>query len=77
VRLAPEGSDLVLEIHDNGRGFEPMATPPHGHYGIANMHDRAKALHGDLVVDSAPGSGTRIIVRIPVAGYGEAARADD
>ncbi len=77
VRLAPEGSDLVLEIRDNGRGFEPMATPPHGHYGLANMNDRAKALHGDLLVESGPGSGTRIIVRIPVAGYGEAARADD
>jgi len=77
VRLAREGTDLVLEVHDNGRGFEPMATPPHGHYGLANMHDRATALHGDLVVDSAPGSGTRIIVRIPVAGYGERARADD
>ncbi len=76
VRLAPEGTDLVLEISDNGRGFEPMATPPHGHYGLANMYDRATALHGDLVVESAPGSGTRIIVRIPVARYAEAARAD-
>ncbi len=77
VRLAPEGTDLVLEIRDNGRGFEPLATPPHGHYGLANMHDRANALHGDLVVESSPGAGTRIIVRIPVAGYGERARADD
>ena len=71
VRLAREGTDLILEIHDNGRGFEPMATPPHGHYGLANMHDRATALHGDLVVESVSGSGTRIIVRIPLAGYGE------
>jgi signal transduction histidine kinase len=77
VRLAPEGSDLVLEIHDNGRGFEPLAKPLHGHYGLANMHDRATALHGDLVVETGPGSGTRIIVRIPVAGYGESAKADD
>ena len=77
VLLAREDTDLVLEVRDNGRGFEPTATPPQGHYGLANMHDRANALHGDLVVESSPGAGTRIIVRIPVAGYGERARADD
>ncbi len=77
VRLAREDTDLVLEIRDNGRGFELTATPLQGHYGLANMHDRANALHGDLVVESGPGAGTRIIVRIPVAEYGERARADD
>ena len=69
VRLVPEGAELVLEIRDNGRGFDPTTAPRDAHFGLANMRDRATALHGDLLVESGAGSGTRIIVRIPVATY--------
>ena len=34
----------VLEIRDNGRGFDPTTTPRDGHFGLANMRDRAAAL---------------------------------
>jgi signal transduction histidine kinase len=77
VRLAPEGDELVLEIRDNGRGFEPTVTPLGDHFGLANMRDRATALRGDLVVESGSDSGTRIIVRIPTADHRRGSSADD
>jgi signal transduction histidine kinase len=77
VRLAPEGDELVLEIRDNGQGFEPTVTPPGDHFGLANMRDRATALHGNLLVESGGASGTRIIVRIPTADHRRGRSADD
>ena len=76
VRLAADDTDLQLEIRDNGRGFDPGTTPREGHFGLANMQARAAALGGGLVVESAAGGGTHIIVRIPVGGYEEARTVD-
>jgi signal transduction histidine kinase len=43
-----------------------MLRPGAGHFGLANLHDRAAAVGGDLEIDSEPGRGTRIIVRLPL-----------
>ncbi len=77
VRLALNDTDLLLEIRDNGRGFDPSAAPRDGHFGLANMDARAAALGGVLEVESAAGGGTHIIVRIPVDGYEGAFQVDD
>ena len=76
VRLTSTDTDLLLEIRDNGRGFDPSTTPREGHFGLANMHDRAAGLGGTLLVESAAGGGTHIIVRIPVGGSQEAPAVD-
>ncbi len=76
VRLAADDRELELEIRDNGGGFEPTTGPLDGHFGLANMRDRATALGGTLLVESAAGSGTTIIVRIPVGDRREAATTD-
>jgi signal transduction histidine kinase len=47
---------LTLTISDTGRGFDP-ATPA---TGLTNMTDRLSAIGGNLVIDTAPGRGTRI-----------------
>jgi two-component system, NarL family, sensor histidine kinase DevS len=65
VVLASEDHALRLEIDDDGRGFEPAAPALDGHFGLANMRDRASALGGSLAIDSRRPGGTRIIVRIP------------
>lgn len=56
-----EGS-LELEVTDDGAGFELSVAQG---AGLANMHDRVEALGGRLTVDSRPGEGTRIGVRLP------------
>ena len=76
VRLSSTDTDLLLEIRDNGRGFDPATTPREGHFGLANMRDRAVGLGGTMLVESAAGGGTHIIVRIPVGGSNEAPTVD-
>jgi signal transduction histidine kinase len=77
VRLNSDGKDLELEIRDNGRGFESTIAALDGHFGLANMRDRAAALGGTLQVESEPGAGTHIIVRIPVGDNREAPTTDE
>jgi signal transduction histidine kinase len=67
--LTAAADEIVLEVVDNGRGFDTAAPRTNEQYGLGNMRDRAVALGGSIELDSVPGSGTRIIVRIPAAGY--------
>jgi signal transduction histidine kinase len=53
----------VLEVDDDGRGFDP-ARPGGGH-GLRNLRERAAALGGRAEITSAPGEGTRVRVTIP------------
>jgi two-component system sensor histidine kinase DegS len=66
LRLAHQEGGLFLRVEDNGRGFDPGAVPGGEHQGLVNMRDRAASVGGQLEVDSSPGKGTRIIVRIPI-----------
>jgi len=65
VSVRREAGDVVLEIDDNGAGFDPLAVAEDGHFGVPNMRARAAALGGSLEVHSEPGGGTRLVVRIP------------
>ncbi|MQA16228.1 MAG: hypothetical protein GEV09_19395 [Pseudonocardiaceae bacterium] len=61
--------DLVaLDIRDDGDGFDPdgVATGPHGGLGLVAMRERALALGGAMDVESAPGEGTSVALRLPV-----------
>lgn len=55
---------LVLSVRDNGVGFD-QACADHGN-GLMNMHKRAEAMEGILSVQSAPGSGTAVLLDIPL-----------
>lgn len=70
VRLACGGAVEVV-IDDDGCGFEPT-TRTHG-LGLLGSTERAAALGGTLTVDSAPGAGTRVCVRLPRADRAAAA----
>jgi len=62
----PQSPVLALEIRDDGIGFDPDGAFP-GHLGLRSMRERASRLGGTLVIDSAPGRGTQIQVRVPVS----------
>lgn len=64
VDIRTEGRSLVLRIADNGAGFDTAAHKSTS--GLQNMQSRAGALHGTLGIDSAPGSGTTILLKIPI-----------
>lgn len=58
-----------IVIADDGPGFTPapdLVREAGGHFGLTIMRERATAAGGTLRVDTAPGRGTRLIVRIPL-----------
>jgi signal transduction histidine kinase len=55
---------VKLTVSDNGVGFEPDRQRGPSHQGLINMRARAVAIGGRLVLESAPGGGTRIIVEV-------------
>jgi signal transduction histidine kinase len=71
VRLKYLEGDLALfEIQDDGTGFDPSSLNTgydgRGSHGMVNMRERTELINGVLQVNSAPGSGTRIQVEIPL-----------
>jgi signal transduction histidine kinase len=66
VRLTDGGGAVGLEVEDNGSGFDPNGTFA-GHLGLRSMRERVGKLGGTIDIESAPGKGTRVRVRIPVA----------
>lgn len=70
VRVGVEGRVAVVTVEDDGVGFDPEAGPPPGerHYGLETMRERAESAGGTVQILSAPGQGTRVIVRLPLAG---------
>jgi signal transduction histidine kinase len=67
VHLTYEPEAVILEIRDNGRGFDPKAPAPRGHFGILGIHERANKLRATVSLESAPGAGTTIRVVLPVS----------
>jgi signal transduction histidine kinase len=63
VRLEADQQVAVLEVGDDGVGFDAGGSFP-GHLGLRSMHERAAGAGGSLEVVSAPGRGTRIVVRV-------------
>ena len=65
LQLAGEENEFILEVRDNGRGFNP-ADPFPGHLGLRSMHERVTRMGGTLAIESVPGQGTCVGVRIPI-----------
>lgn len=65
VRLHPGDGAIALLVQDDGAGFNP-AAPTEGH-GRTNMQARAARLGATLAVHSQPGTGTRIVLTMPLA----------
>ncbi len=64
ARGVDSGEVLVVTLADDGVGFELDAARP-GHYGVHGMREQAEIIGASLAVQSAPGEGTRITVRMP------------
>jgi signal transduction histidine kinase len=66
LALVAEDNQAVLEIDDDGTGFEPHAVRPGGQ-GLGNLRSRAQALGGTRSIASSPRAGTTVRVRLPLA----------
>jgi signal transduction histidine kinase len=64
VSLARHDGHVALAVHDTGTGFDPAVA--HAGSGLAHIRDRVAELGGAVDIDSAPGRGTALTVRVPV-----------
>lgn len=68
LRLGYQEERFVLELRDDGKGFAGQpADGTTGHYGITGMWERAHAINGELIVDSAEGEGTIVKLELELA----------
>lgn len=68
VRLVEEDGRVLLDIEDDGKGFDPVEVtghPSNQHLGLISMTERAELIDGWTEVDSAPNQGTRIRINVP------------
>ena len=59
---------LVLCVEDDGVGFDLQAALRQGALGLVGIHQRAEAVGGRLEIESAPRTGTTILVEVPLKG---------
>jgi two-component system nitrate/nitrite sensor histidine kinase NarX len=60
-------NDLILEIHDDGRGFLPEDLPSLSQYGLRGMRERSEMIGAEFQIISQPGGGTTIRLQLPYA----------
>jgi signal transduction histidine kinase len=65
VTLTSQGGQVELTITDGGSGFDP-AAPPTGS-GLAHIRDRVTEIGGTVDIDSAPGRGAALTIRVPAS----------
>ncbi|MFF5315448.1 sensor histidine kinase [Streptomyces massasporeus] len=69
VTLSFLGDEVILDIRDDGSGFDPLAVPARtgtGGFGLPGMRARAERIAGSLTVESEPGHGTAVSARVPL-----------
>ncbi|MFE9769186.1 sensor histidine kinase [Streptomyces sp. NPDC005808] len=69
VTLTFLGDEVILDIRDDGRGFDPLAVRERtgtGGFGLDGMRARAERIAGNLTVESEPGQGTALSARVPL-----------
>ena len=66
VQLGVHDAVLVLEVSDDGQGFDPERPRKDSGLGLLSMTERVQVLEGTLTVQSRPGSGTTVRVVLPL-----------
>lgn len=67
IDFSHRGGWLQVSATDDGQGFDPtQATQEGGRFGLQTMRERAESVGGTFAIQSRPGAGTRVIVRLPL-----------
>jgi signal transduction histidine kinase len=67
VRIERENGRVCIIVEDDGQGFDPSHTAQQDqlHFGLQVMRERAETICGSIVLDARPGSGTKVMLRLP------------
>jgi PAS domain S-box-containing protein len=66
ARLEIDDNQLIFSVQDNGKGFDPEEAKAKKSLGLVGMQERALLLRGEVRIEGIPGSGTTMILRIPL-----------
>lgn len=70
ISLIFKEDEVILTITDNGTGFEPLENPgdlaPKGHFGLLGIYERTQMLGAKFNIISNPGSGTHLVIQLPI-----------
>lgn len=67
ITLSKSAGDLIVEVHDNGKGFDDsMGAAKKKTFGLLGMEERVTVLGGRIDITSAPQQGTVVSLRIPI-----------
>lgn len=64
IGLYQRPDSVLLEISDNGQGFDPATAHEQGGFGLRSMKERVSQMDGWLEIESQPGAGTRVRVEV-------------
>jgi signal transduction histidine kinase len=76
VTIEQHNAELMLTVHDNGRGFSPESAVSSRAFGLLGMRERALLLGGSIDVSSVPRRGTTVSLRVPLANRRSASRPE-
>jgi signal transduction histidine kinase len=65
VNLWTTDERVVMEIRDNGKGFDAEKMSKSIGHGLANMQTRARSVGGEVDISSSPGEGTTVLAWVP------------
>jgi signal transduction histidine kinase/PAS domain-containing protein len=71
IALRRDGDHLRLTVRDDGVGFDPAAAGRTRNFGLLGMRERILAFGGEARVESAPGAGTTVVIRLPLGARAE------
>jgi signal transduction histidine kinase len=66
VILERQADAVLLIVEDNGVGFEAGSEPPGEGFGLLGMHERASLIGATVEIESTPGKGTTVFLRMRV-----------
>ena len=65
INFQTNGDQRTVTIEDNGCGFDPASVDGANHHGLDIMRERAGEIGGHLEIQSTPGAGTKLVLRLP------------
>jgi signal transduction histidine kinase len=79
IRMQIDDDTMALTVSDNGQGFDPdrVRADHRPHFGLSTMRERAEAIGAAFSLDSRPGAGTHISVRLPLEELSRAELKED
>jgi len=66
IQIATDKDHFLLTLGDEGQGFDRDQMNRNQGHGLRNMSERARNLNAEFSLDSRPGAGTTLVLRVPV-----------